>query len=98
MKRRKALWSKMVFDAALLSASVPAVIGLRMAKIAQGGAAAKRESKRMVDEKIKAAFEANADAAQSILSGKATRVPGRTLALYQKKVGRNLRRLLKQKG
>jgi len=52
----------------------------------------------MISEKMKAAFEANADAAQSILSGKANRVPGRTLALYQKKVGRNLRRLLKQKG
>ncbi len=97
MKRRKAFWSKMVFDAARLSATIPAVVGLRVAKLAQGGASAKRESKRMLDEKLKAAWEANADAAQSILSGKAGRVPGRTLALYQKRVASNLRRLLKKR-
>jgi hypothetical protein len=96
-KRNKVFWSKMIFDAARLSATVPVVIGLRMAKLARGGASAKRESKRMLDEKIKAALEANADAVQNIALGKAGRVPGRTLALYQKKVGNNLRRLLKKK-
>ncbi len=97
MKRTKAYWSKMVFDSARLGASVPAVIGLRMAKLAQGGASAKRESKRMIDEKLTTALEASADAAQSILSGKAGRVPMRTLALYQKRVASNLRRLLKKR-
>jgi hypothetical protein len=97
MKRNKVFWSKMIFDAARLSATVPVVIGLRMAKLARGGVSAKRESKRMLDEKIKAALEANADAVQNIALGKAGRVPGRTLALYQKKVGNNLRRLLKKK-
>jgi hypothetical protein len=67
-----------------------------MAKLAKGGAAAGRESKRMVDEKTKAAFDANADAVRSVLSGKALQIPGRTLALYQKRVTNNLRRLLKK--
>jgi hypothetical protein len=97
MKRSKAFWSKMVFDSARLNASILAVIGLRMAKLAEGGVSAKRESKRMLDEKIKTALEANADAVQNIVLGKAGRVPGRTLALYQKKVGNNLRRLLKKR-
>jgi hypothetical protein len=96
MKRGKALWSKMVFDAARLSANIPAVIGLRMAKLAQGGVSAKRESKRMLDEKLKTALEANADAVQNIVLGKAGRVPGRVLALYQKRVANNLRRLSKK--
>src|SRR5262245_32789950 len=97
MKRRKTFWSKMVLDSARLGASIPAVIGLRLAKLAQGGVSAKRESKRMLGEKIKTALDANTDAVRNIVLGKAGRVPGRTLALYQKKVGNNLRRLLKKR-
>jgi hypothetical protein len=67
-----------------------------MLKLARGGAAAKRERKRMTDEKIKAALDAQAGAARSIMTGKALLIPARTLALYQKRVGQNLRRLLKK--
>ena len=93
MRKRKTVWSRMMGDAARLSAGIPVVIGLRMAKLAKGGAAAKRESKRMISEKIKAAFDANAVAGKSVLSGKSHRVAMRILALYQKRVGNNLRRL-----
>lgn len=82
-------------NAIKLGASAPAVVALRMAKIFKGGDAAKRESKRMVSEKMKAAFDASVDAARSTVSGKAGQVPARTMALYQKRVGENLKRLLK---
>jgi hypothetical protein len=97
VRKKKTVWSSMIGDAVRLSASIPMVIGLRMARLAQGGAAAKRESKRMISEKLKAALDANADAAKNVLSGKSHRVPGRILALYQKRVGNNLRRLSKKR-
>ena len=83
----------MATNAIKLGVSAPAVIALRIAKVSKGGAAARRESKRMVSEKVKAAFDASVDAAGSIASGKARQVPARTIALYQKRVGENLRRL-----
>jgi hypothetical protein len=96
MRNKAASWLKIVGSAIELGATAQTVIALRMAKLAKGGAAARRESKRMVHEKIKAAFDANADAAQSVLSGKALQIPKRTLALYQKRAKNNLRRLLKR--
>jgi hypothetical protein len=96
MRRRRTSWPKIADDTIKLGASAPAVIALRLAKLAKGGPAAKRESKRMVDEKMKAAFDATADAGRSIFFGKAFQVPARTIALYQKRVGNNLRRLLKK--
>jgi hypothetical protein len=50
----------------------------------------------MADEKIKAAFDANTGAVRGVFSGKALHVPARTIALYQQRVQRNLRRLLKK--
>lgn len=95
MRKAKTGWSKTAVDAFKLGTSAPLVIALRMAKIAKGGAAGKRESKRMVAEKMKAASDAGLDAAHSILTGNARQVPARTLSLYQRRVGENLRRLLK---
>ena len=95
MRRKKNSWSKLISDSFRLGASASTVMALRMAKLAKGGVAAKRESQRMVDEKIKAALDANLDAARCLASGKGPHVPTRTVALYQKRVARNLRRLLK---
>ncbi|ACK49851.1 conserved hypothetical protein [Methylocella silvestris BL2] len=95
MSKAKASWARMATNAIKLSVSAPAVIALRMAKVSFGGAAAKRESKRMVSEKVKAAFDTSVDAAWSIASGKARQVPGRAIAFYQKRVAENLRRLSK---
>ena len=92
----KASWARMAVNAVKLGVSVPAVIALRIAKVSKGGAPARRESRRMVGEKMKAAFDASVDAAGSIASGKARQVPARTIALYQKRVGENLRRLWKR--
>ena len=96
MRSRKTSWPTIVANSIKLGATAPVVIVLRMAKLAKGGAAARRESKRMVDEKIKAAVDANVEAARSIASGKALQVPARTIALYQKRVRANLRRLWRQ--
>jgi hypothetical protein len=83
MKKRKAAWRKITGDIFSLSVNAPLVMVLRMAKIARGGAAAKRESTRMVDEKLKAASDATLGAARSVLTGNADRVRARTLALYR---------------
>lgn len=87
--------AKFVFDAFRLGATANMVIGLRLAKIAAGGQRADAESRRMVAEKVKAAQDAGAAAATQIAKGAGAGVPGRTLALYQKKVSANLRRLSK---
>jgi hypothetical protein len=95
MSKAKASWAGMAVNAIKLGVSAPAVMALRMAKVSKGGAAARRESRRMVSEKMKAAFDTSIDAAWSIGSGKARQVPARTIAFYQKRVGENLRRLSK---
>lgn len=93
MSNAKGSWARMATNAIKLSVSAPAVIALRVAKLSKGDAAAKRESKKMVSEKMKAAFDTSVDAAWSIASGKAQQIPARAMALYQKRVGRNLKRL-----
>jgi|APFre7841882630_1041343.scaffolds.fasta_scaffold11383_3 hypothetical protein len=97
MRRRKPNFTKLVFDTAKLGVTAGMVMGLRVAKIAIGGPGAKTESKRMVAEKMKAAAEVGLSAATDALTGRAHRSPSRTLALYQKRVSRNLRRLSTKK-
>jgi hypothetical protein len=48
----------------------------------------------LVPEKMKAASDAALDAAKTVLTGHPGRVPGRTLALYQRRVAANFKRLL----
>jgi len=95
MSRAEGSWAEMAINAIKLGVSAPAVMALRMAKISKGGAAARRESKQMVSEKMKAAFDTTLNAAGSIASGKARQVPARSIAFYQKRVAANLRRLSK---
>jgi hypothetical protein len=97
MRRRRTNWSKFATDAVKLGVTANMVIAMRVAKIALGGARARSESKLMVAEKVKAATQANIAAAADILTGRAYKSPARTLALYQKKVSSNLRRLSKPK-
>ena len=49
----------------------------------------------MVEEKIKAAQDANVSAATAILTGKAHLAPERAMRVYQRRVRRNLSRLSK---
>jgi hypothetical protein len=50
-------WARVGFDSMMLAWNASAVIGLRMAKIAAGGADGAREAELMVSEKLIAATE-----------------------------------------
>lgn len=76
-----------------LGAEAAGVIALRSLKLASGGAAATAEAERMVTEKVLAAAEAQSKAWADALTGAAHLTPGRTLALYRRKVRANRRRL-----
>ncbi len=93
MRTRRIGWAKLMGGAFALGLDAGTVVGLRLAKLGRGGAAARRESVRMVEEKLKAAFDASAIASRSIVSGEAHRAPERVLALYRKHVAANSKRL-----
>jgi hypothetical protein len=95
MRRKKPNWSKLLTDSMLLGFDANRVIALRLAKLARGDAAAKAESKTMVEEKVKAAIDANIAAATSVLTGNAHLAPKRALSVYERRVRRNLKRLSK---
>ncbi|MCI0468066.1 MAG: hypothetical protein L0Y57_13885 [Beijerinckiaceae bacterium] len=95
MRKRRFGWPEIIGSALRLGAGASTVAGLRMAKLAKGGAAARRESSRMVSEKVRAARDANLEAARAIIGGKSHRLPARVISLYQKRVSGNLRRLSK---
>ena len=82
-----AAWSSLGFESSM-------VIGLRLAKIAEGGPAAAFEAHRMVSEKTAAAFEAQWGLALALATGTSHhRASQKTLALYRRKVRANRRRL-----
>jgi hypothetical protein len=89
-------WTKLLSDSVKLGVSANHVIALRMAKLAYGDAAARAESKMMLDEKVKAAIDANIEAARSVMTGQAHLAPSRALSVYQKRVHKNLSRLSKR--
>lgn len=86
-------WTRLLTDSVKLGVSANHVIALRMAKLAHGDAAAHAESKLMLDEKVRAAIDANLEAARSIMTGQAHLAPTRALSVYQKRVHKNLSRL-----
>ena len=88
--------NKLLSDTLKMSFVANQVIGLRLMKIATGGARGRRESKLMVDEKIKAAADASIEAAMSVAAGQPHRAADRALAVYAKRVNRNLWRLSKR--
>ncbi len=97
MKRKMPNWTGLMAASVKLGVSANHVIALRMAKLAHGGAAARAESKLMLDEKVKAAIDANIEAARSIMTGQAHLAPAHALSVYQKRVHKNLSRLSKKK-
>jgi hypothetical protein len=97
MRRSKTNWTKLAGDAFKLGVTANMVIAMRVAKIALGGAKAKTESKLMVAEKVKAAADAGMAAAVDVMTGRTHKTPASTIALYQKRVSSNLRRLSKKR-
>lgn len=93
MDRLKAQWSSLLLDSMMLSMDSGRVIALRMATFAGGGSAAQAESHSMIDEKLRAVFDANVAATKSVMLGQAHLAPKRALRVYQNRVRKNLRRL-----
>ncbi len=79
-------WWTLGFDTAMLAMESQTVIGLRLAKLAAGGAAAQAEAQRMVSEKVFAAGEA----AMLMATGGTT---AGVVAGYRRKVRANQLRL-----
>ena len=79
-------WWKLSMDTTMLLMESQAVIGLRMVKLAAGGASAHAEAQRMVGEKVAAAGEA----AMLLATGGSTQ---RVVSGYRRKVRANRRRL-----
>ena len=90
-------WTRLLTDSVKLGVSANHVIALRMAKLAHGGAAARAESRLMIEEKVKAAMDANIEATRGIMTGQAHLAPTRVLSIYQKRVHKNLSRLSKKR-
>jgi len=96
MKRIRANpWIGMGFDAWRLGLEASTVIGLRTLKIAQGGAGAEAEARRMVSEKVDAGLALQTLAFTGGLGATPASASARTLAHYRRKVRANRRRLMK---
>jgi hypothetical protein len=94
-RRRSHPWLNVGLDAWSLGGEASLVIGLRMMKLAVGGAAAEAEAGRMVREKLDAALALQTRALTGGLGLTAHGAAALSLAHYRRKVRANRRRLLK---
>jgi hypothetical protein len=95
MARARNPWLRLGFDAWSLGVEASSVIGLRTMKLAVGGAAADAESRRMVEEKVRAGFEWQSMALTGGLGLTPHHAAAKTLTHYRRKVRANQRRLVK---
>ncbi len=93
MTVRRNPWFSLSMDAMRLGFEAQSVIGLRMAKAAWGGAAARDEAELMVAEKTQAAVDAQFILAKSVMTGEGHLGPARAMALLRRRVKANQRRL-----
>ena len=92
-KRSNNGWMTAGFDAWTLGWEAAAVIGLRSIRIAKGGAAAQRETERMVSEKLAATTELQWAMMTGSLGTDPATATRKALAHYRRKVRANARRL-----
>jgi hypothetical protein len=95
MRRKHPNWTVLLMQSIGLSLDASRVVAYRLAKLGRGGARANVESRRMVEEKIKAALDAGRAATCSIMTGKGHLAQKRVLNVYRKRVRANLARLKK---
>lgn len=88
-------WLRIGLDAWSLGLEASSVIGLRTLKLAAGGPAAGAESRRMVEEKVRAGLEWQTMALTGALGRSPEGAAAKTLAHYRRKTRANQRRLLK---
>lgn len=95
MTRRKDPWTSLAIDSWALGMEASAVIGLRMMKLAAGGAAAQAEAQLMVSEKVAASLALPMMAASGKLGATAPAIASGSLVHLRRKVRANRRRLAK---
>lgn len=95
MARRKDPWTSLAFDSWALGLEASSVIGLRMMKLAAGGAAAQAEAQLMVGEKVAAGLTLPMLAMTGRLGASPPAIASGSLAHLRKKVRANRRRLAK---
>ena len=93
MRRSKSPWLRLGLDAWTLGGEAAAVMALRSAKLARGGAAAETEARRMVAEKVEAAQALQLLAMTGALGFTVPGAMDKTLKHYRRKVRSNRRRL-----
>jgi hypothetical protein len=81
-------WMKLSSEVMAANFEAQRVIALRLAKLAQGGAAAELESRRMITEKVVAAVEA----ASALATGKSPHAVVRRYRTIMRANGRRLAR------
>jgi hypothetical protein len=87
-------WFGLAWDVAQLGFEAQSVIALRLARLAAGGASARTESRRMVNEKAVAMVEAQVAALSASATGRhGWAVAKKILRIYKKRVRANQRRL-----
>lgn len=92
---RQTDWFALALDGWSMGIEASTVIGLRMARLAAGGAAAQAEARRMVEEKLGAAIDLQAMAMRGALGGDIGTAAARSVRHYRGKVRANRRRLMR---
>lgn len=90
---RQTDWFALALDGWSMGIEASTVIGLRMAKLAAGGAAAEAEARRMVEEKLGAAIDLQAMAMRGALGADIGTAAARSMRHYRGRVRANRRRL-----
>lgn len=86
-------WVGASMDAWSLGMEASTVIGLRVAKLAMGGAGAEAEARRMVSEKMQAAYELQMAMVTGQMGASPLAGTRKVIRHYRKKVKANKRRL-----
>jgi len=95
MAKRRDLWTNLAFDSWSLGMDASTVIGLRMMKLAAGGAAAQAEAQLMVSEKMVTSVTLPILAMTGQLGASGPAIAAGSLAHLRHKVRANRRRLTK---
>ena len=95
MARRRDPWAGLAFDTWALGLEASAVVGLRLMKLAAGGAAAQAEAQLMVGEKVAAGMALPMLAMSGQLGTTHAAITSGSVKHLRKKVRANRRRLAK---
>lgn len=95
MKSPFSTWFTLPLQTMQLGFEAQQVIGMRLMKVAMGGVEAGKEMELMVAEKTKAALDAQMVLAGAVFGADPEKTAGKVMAIYQRKVSANRRRLAK---